>query len=184
MPAQTSPFRGFRLMGVFLYFGAVMATLAGVTLIWRGTFLDDLWILNLCAYHQLSPLGITAGIGFLSLGAILGVAGAGWSRRRFWGWALAAVVIATQVPGKPDKRHQRRSSERQRGIRPLRRASLFSSSRRGPGGFHKAAFLMARVSEGPNGSAVLERFNTGFDLLDIATEKCEHSNLLGSQTHT
>ena len=26
-------------MGVFLYFGAVMTTLAGVTVIWRGTFL-------------------------------------------------------------------------------------------------------------------------------------------------
>ena len=84
-------------MGVFLYFGAVMTTLAGVTVIWRGTFLDHLWILNPRAYHQLSPLGATVGIAFLSLGVILAVAGVGWSRRRFWGWALARVLIATQV---------------------------------------------------------------------------------------
>ncbi len=28
-------------MGVFLFFGAVMALLAGTTLIWRGTLLDS-----------------------------------------------------------------------------------------------------------------------------------------------
>lgn len=84
-------------MGVFLYFGAVMATLAGVTLIWRGTFLDHLWILNPRAYHRLLPLGDTVGIAFLSLGVILAVAGVGWSRRRLWGCALAWVLIATQV---------------------------------------------------------------------------------------
>jgi hypothetical protein len=76
-----------------------MASLAGVTLVWRGTFLDRLWILNPRAYHQLSPLGITVGIAFLSLGVILAVAGVGWSRRRLWGWALAAVIISTQVLG-------------------------------------------------------------------------------------
>ena len=36
----------------------------------------------------------------------------------------------------------------------------------------------------PDGSTGLERFNTGLDLLDITPEKCEHSNLLGSETHT
>jgi hypothetical protein len=86
-------------MGVFLYFGAVMASLAGVTLIWRGTFLDRLWILNPRTYHQLSPLGISAGIAFLSLGATLAVAGAGWLLRRFWGWASAAPILAMQVLG-------------------------------------------------------------------------------------
>lgn len=84
-------------MGLFLFFGAVMASLAGATLIWRGTFLEHLWILNRRAYRQLSPLGITLGIAFLSLGAILAVALAGWLFRRFWGWALTVVVIATQV---------------------------------------------------------------------------------------
>jgi hypothetical protein len=84
-------------MGVFLYFGAVMASLAGMTLIWPGTFLDRLWILNPRAYNQLSTFGTAAGIAFLSLGAILAFAGMGWRHRRFWGWALALVIVATQV---------------------------------------------------------------------------------------
>ena len=84
-------------MGVFLYFGAAMAFLAGVTLVWRGTLLDRVWILNPHAYSELVPLGRAAGIAFLFLGAMLVIAGAGWLHRRFWGWALAVVIIATQV---------------------------------------------------------------------------------------
>ena len=86
-------------MGVFLYFGAIMASLAGVTLVWRGTFLDRLWVLNARAYNQLSRLGTAAGVVLLLLGVILGVAGVSWSRRRVWGWALAVGIIATQVLG-------------------------------------------------------------------------------------
>lgn len=84
-------------MGGFLYFGAVMASLAGVTLVWSGTILDRLWIFNPHAYNQLSTFGTAAGIAFLLLGAILAIAGMGWRRRRFWGWALALVIVATQV---------------------------------------------------------------------------------------
>jgi hypothetical protein len=39
-------------IGVFLFFGAVMASLAGTTLIWRGTFLDHMWVLNALAYNS------------------------------------------------------------------------------------------------------------------------------------
>ncbi|HKW63486.1 MAG TPA: hypothetical protein VJN89_13140 [Candidatus Acidoferrum sp.] len=84
-------------MGVFLYFGAAMASLAGVTLVWRGTFLDRAWALNPGAYNQLSPLGETGGIAFLLLGITLAVAGTGWLFHRFWGWVLTVIIIATQV---------------------------------------------------------------------------------------
>jgi len=86
-------------MGAFLYFGAVMASLAGVTLIWRGTFLDRLWMMNPRAHDQLSPLGIAVGIAFLLLAATLALAGTGWLHRRFWGWALAVGIIVAQVLG-------------------------------------------------------------------------------------
>jgi len=33
-------------IGVFLFFGAVMASLAGTTLIWPGTLLDHVWVVN------------------------------------------------------------------------------------------------------------------------------------------
>ncbi len=86
-------------IGVFLFFGAVMASLAGTTLIWRGTLLDHMWVLNAPAYRQLAPFGKTVGAPFLVLSAALAAAGAGWFRRRLWGWQLAVVVIATQVLG-------------------------------------------------------------------------------------
>jgi hypothetical protein len=90
---------GFSAVGIFLFFGAVMASLAATTLLWRGTVFDRVWVLNQTAYHQLAPLGATVGIAFLLLGAALTTAGIGWFLRRLWGWRLAVAIIATQVLG-------------------------------------------------------------------------------------
>jgi hypothetical protein len=90
---------GFTAVGVFLFFGAVMASFAATTLLWRGTALDRLWDLNPVAYRQLARLGGKVGILFLLLGAALATAGVGWFRRRLWGWRLAVAIIATQVIG-------------------------------------------------------------------------------------
>jgi hypothetical protein len=86
-------------MGVFLLFGAAMASLAGTTLTWPGTSLDRLWALNPTAHKQLATLAKSAGILFLLLAAVLALAGIGWFKHRLWGWRLAAAVIATQVLG-------------------------------------------------------------------------------------
>jgi len=91
--------RGVSAVGIFLFFGATMASLAGTTLIWRGTALDRVWVLNAGAYRQLAPLGRIVGVLFLVLSATLAVAGTGWFRRRLWGWRLAVGIIATQVLG-------------------------------------------------------------------------------------
>ena len=90
---------GFTAVGIFLFFGAIMASLVATTLLWRGTVLDRLWALNPIAYKQLAPLGSMVGVFFLLLGAALTTAGIGWFRRRVWGWRLAVVIIATQVLG-------------------------------------------------------------------------------------
>ncbi len=90
---------GFTAIGIFLFFGAVMASLAAITLLWRGTALDRVWALNPIAYKQLAPLGRAVAVLFLLLGAALTTAGIGWFRRRLWGWRLAVVIIATQVLG-------------------------------------------------------------------------------------
>jgi hypothetical protein len=90
---------GFSAIGLFLFFGAIMASLAAITLLWRGTALDRIWALNPTAYKQLAPLDGTIGILFLLLSAALTAAGIGWFRRRLWGWRLAVVIIATQVLG-------------------------------------------------------------------------------------
>jgi hypothetical protein len=91
--------RGFNAIGIFLFFGAVMAGLAAITLLWRGTPLDRLWVLNQMAYKRLVPMGRAVGILFLLLSGALTTAGIGWFRRRPWGWRLAVVIIATQVVG-------------------------------------------------------------------------------------
>jgi hypothetical protein len=86
-------------MGIFLLFGAVMASLAGTTLVWRGTALDNMWALNPRAYKELAPFGRAVGVPFLLLSLALAVASIGWFKYRLWGWRLAVAIIATQVLG-------------------------------------------------------------------------------------
>jgi len=90
---------GFTAIGIFLFFGAAMASLAAITLLWRGTPLDRVWSLNPTAYAQLTPLGRIVGILFLALSAVLITAGIGWFRRRLWGWRLAVAIIGAQALG-------------------------------------------------------------------------------------
>ena len=94
-----TPRLGLKAVGIFLFFGAVMAFLAGITLVWRGTALSRIWTLNPRAYSELAPLGKPIGLLFLSLAAALAIAGTGWLKRRRWGWQLAVVIIGTQVLG-------------------------------------------------------------------------------------
>ena len=90
---------GLTAMAVFLVFGAAMATLAGITLLFPGSFLDPIWRLNPAAGEQLHQLGRGIGIAFVGLGAAMVAAAIGWIKRRFWGWALAVIIIASQVLG-------------------------------------------------------------------------------------
>lgn len=97
-PSGRSP-RALAAMGVFLVFGAVMTTLTGTTLIWRGTLLDRIWALNATAYSRLVQHGKTIGIPFLLLGVIMTTASLGWFWRREWGWRLTVAIITMQVLG-------------------------------------------------------------------------------------
>jgi len=90
---------GITAVGIFLFFGAIMASLAGATLTWPGTSYDRIWSLNPTAHKQLAIFGKPIGILFLLLSATLAVAATGWFKRRLWGWRLAVVVIATQALG-------------------------------------------------------------------------------------
>jgi hypothetical protein len=97
-PALRAP-RGFCAIGLFLFFGAMMAALAATTLLWPGTPLDHAWFLNPTAYKQLIALGRTAGILFLLLSATLITAGIGWFQHRLWGWRLAVAIMSMQILG-------------------------------------------------------------------------------------
>ena len=91
--------RGVTLLLLFWFFGAAMAFLAGITLLWRGTFLDHAWALNPTAHKELSAVGPAIGVLFLLLGVALAATGVGWLKRRRWGWILAAVIVFTQMAG-------------------------------------------------------------------------------------
>ena len=98
-PSQAKLPPGFTAMGLFLFFGMTMAGIAGTTLLWRGTSLNRIWVLNRLAYEQLVPLGRLVGALFLLLAVALGAAGWGWFIRRLWGWGVAVAIVTIQVFG-------------------------------------------------------------------------------------
>ena len=98
-PTQTRRPTGFLAVGIFFFFGALMATFAATTLLIPGTLLDRAWVLNPTAHTQLIPVAQVAGVGFVVLAAVLLLAGVGWFRRRYWGWGLGAAVIGVNMLG-------------------------------------------------------------------------------------
>src|ERR1700741_5436035 len=53
--ARASVPRGITAVGIFLLFGAAMASPAGTTLVWQGSALDSIWSLNPHAHKELAP---------------------------------------------------------------------------------------------------------------------------------
>ena len=90
---------GWFAIGIFLLGGAVLATFAGITLIFPGTFLDRAWLLNPTGHAGLTALGRWVGFLFPLLGLVLAAAGMGWLKRRRWGWRLAVLLIAANAVG-------------------------------------------------------------------------------------
>jgi len=90
---------GYNAIGVFLFFGATMASYAAATLAFRGTILDRGWILNPVAHQQLATLGRVMAFPFMFLALMLFLAGLGWFRQRRWGWILAIMIISMNLLG-------------------------------------------------------------------------------------
>jgi hypothetical protein len=90
----------FRLVivgiGVFLAFASTMTALAGTMLIWPGTRLDALWLLNESAHHELRETGSSLGPLFLALSITFGAASLGWFKQRVWGFRLTVAILCTQ----------------------------------------------------------------------------------------
>jgi hypothetical protein len=98
-PSQNKQPPGLMAISAFFLGGGALATLAGVTLLFPGTFLNVIWVLNPAAYAEMAPHGKLAGALFLVLGLLLALAGIGWLKRRFWGWCLGTALIAVNLAG-------------------------------------------------------------------------------------
>lgn len=98
LPSTRRP-RGWLAIGIFLLWGAAMATLAGITLVFPGTLLDRIWVLNPVGHAGLTALGRGVGFLFPLLGLTLAAAGIGWLKKRHWGWILALLLIAGNALG-------------------------------------------------------------------------------------
>src|SRR5437588_206818 len=98
-PAAPGLSGGMTALGIFFFFGATMAFLAGFMLLRPGTVLDHLWKMNPSAYAEMAPLGRMIGPLFFLLSAVMALTGIGWFKRRSWGWVLAVIIMATQFVG-------------------------------------------------------------------------------------
>jgi hypothetical protein len=76
-----------------------MAAYAAITLLFPGTFLDVLWVLNKQGHEGLAALGRLAALPFVILSPTLALAAVGWLRRRRWGWLLGVTIIAINMAG-------------------------------------------------------------------------------------
>jgi hypothetical protein len=90
---------GFVPLGVFFFFAATMATYAAITLLFPGTFLDYLWVLNQTGHVQLARFGKIMALPFVMLAVIALVAGIGWFKRRRWAWIVGVLGIACNLVG-------------------------------------------------------------------------------------
>ena len=86
-------------LGILWIFAALMAALAGLSLIWRGSALERIWTLNKPAYATFSPLANVVGPLFLMFSALMVFTSIGWLRRKLWSWRLATAVLGTQIVG-------------------------------------------------------------------------------------
>lgn len=91
--------KGWIAIGIFLLAGGAMASIAGITLIKPGTFLDRMWVLNPTGHAGLMPLRKTVGPLFPVLALALAAAGIGWLKNRYWGWFLAVLLIGGNALG-------------------------------------------------------------------------------------
>jgi hypothetical protein len=74
-----------------------MTALAGAMLIWPGTPLDRLWLLNETAHGQLRKAGSYLDLLFWALSIILIGTATGWFRQRMWAFRLTVAIICATV---------------------------------------------------------------------------------------
>jgi hypothetical protein len=85
---------------VFFAFGALMAGLCALALLFPGSALDAIWRLKPDARHGFEAMGAPLSIaGMATVSAACGAAAAGLWRGRAWGMRLACAILAVNLVG-------------------------------------------------------------------------------------
>ena len=90
---------GIFLLAIFFALSACILVGAGLVLLWPGTPLDAIWVLNPSRRALLEPYAALAGPGFLLLAVAMAAASAGCFMRRKWGWWLAVIIFVANGLG-------------------------------------------------------------------------------------
>jgi len=91
--------RGVTLLAVFFVFGALMASLAFLALLFPDGILESMWRLNPPARVGLLQLGRWGVLLMLVVAMVCALAAIGLARRARWGHRLAVAAIAINLLG-------------------------------------------------------------------------------------
>lgn len=87
------------IVSACLFCATGIAVIVGTSLLFPGTFLDQIWQLNRHAYAGFQPLGRWAGILLLIVGVITVAAATGMLRGRRWARWLAVGIFSINASG-------------------------------------------------------------------------------------
>lgn len=87
------------VVAAFLFAGAVISVVVGISLLFPNTFLDRLWDLNKSAAAVFHALRWISGALLLLLGGATCAAAAGLLGRKQWAWWFAVVLFALDACG-------------------------------------------------------------------------------------
>lgn len=87
------------ILGVTIFLGAsaIIATLAGLSLLLPHKLFDWIWRINPTAHANYMLNAHRYGILFIGLGIVLGIAGWYWFDRREWARKLTILIIAVNI---------------------------------------------------------------------------------------
>jgi hypothetical protein len=88
-----------RLLTLFFVFGAVMASLTVVMLLFPGSILEPLWRLNPRAHEGFATMGAWAVVLMLVVATACASAASGLWRRARWGYISAIVILSINLLG-------------------------------------------------------------------------------------
>src|SRR5437868_13588451 len=98
MPWTNRPI-GTTLLALFFIFGAGMASLTALMLLFPGSILEPLWRLNPRAHEGFGAMGAWAVLLMLTVATACAVAAAGLWRCTRWGTTLAIVILSVNLLG-------------------------------------------------------------------------------------